>query len=212
MRHGESISTSRRSRRPESSWVGRERATAVGWLFSLEARLLLGRFCRLILRVGRVRGDATDRDNAAGGAEALVVAVFDNRAQVHRLAHVAVAAVEVQIALGLGIGRKPVLPVDLLVIGGVGRREILVPLALVVGHALAIDEDDLEILLIEPDLALKVAVVLLDGFGRGGEDIGVEGVDLLPAEVLDVILRQVLRGQDEGQAVLDVGKVGGGTS
>ena len=125
------------------------------------------------------------------------------------LAHIAAAAVEVQIALGLGVGGEPVFSIDLLIVGGEGWREVFVAFALVVGHALAVHEDDFEILLVEPDLALEVPVIFDDGFGRGGEDIGVECVDLLPAEVGDVVLREVLGGEDEGQTVLDIGEVGG---
>ena len=52
-------------------------------------------------------------------------------------------------------------------------------------------------------------LVLLDGLGAGVEDVGVEVVDLLAAEVVDVVLGQVFGGEDEGQAVLDLVEVGG---
>ena len=83
-------------------------------------------------------------------------------------------------------------------------------LALVVGDAFAVDEDDLEVLLVDPDLALEVALVLLEDLGAGGEDVGVELVDLLAAEVFDVVLGEVVGGEDERQAVLDVVEVGWG--
>ena len=82
--------------------------------------------------------------------------------------------------------------------------------ALVLGDGLAVDEDDLEVLLVDPDLALEVALVFFDGLWGGGEDVGVELVDVLAAEVGDVVLGQVFGGEDEGQAVLDVVEVGGG--
>jgi hypothetical protein len=85
-----------------------------------------------------------------------------------------------------------------------------VAFALVVGDGFAVDEDDLEVLLIDPDFALEVALVLLEDFGAGGEDVGVEFVDVLAAEVGDVVLGEVFGGEDEGEAVLDVLEVGGG--
>src|SRR6266702_6795488 len=80
----------------------------------------------------------------------------------------------------------------------------------VLGDSLSVDEDDLEVLLIDPYLSLEVMLVLLDGPGTGLEDVGVEFVDLLAAEVLDVVLGKIVGGEDEGQAVLNVVKVGGG--
>ncbi len=48
-----------------------------------------------------------------------------------------------------------------------------------------------------------------EGLGAGVEDVGVELVDLLAAEVGDVVLGQVFGGEDEGEAVLDLVEVGG---
>ena len=77
----------------------------------------------LVLVVGRfVVGDVLAVvDDAGGGVELLVVGVFDYGAEVDVLREVAVAAGEVQVAFGLGVGGKPVFAVDLLVVGGVGR-------------------------------------------------------------------------------------------
>ena len=52
-------------------------------------------------------------------------------------------------------------------------------------------------------------LALLKGPGAGVEDVGIQFVDLLAAEVLDVVLRQVLGSEDEGQTVLDFVEVGG---
>ena len=82
--------------------------------------------------------------------------------------------------------------------------------ALVVGDGFSVDEDDLKVLLVDPDFALKVAVIFYDDFGPSAEDVGVEFVDVLASEVGDVVLGQVFGGEDEGQAVLDVLEVGGG--
>ena len=77
------------------------------------------------------------------------------------------------------------------------------------GTDLAVDEDDLEVLLVDPDLALEVALSLFEDLGFGVEDVGVDLVDVLAAEVGDVVLGQVFGGEDEGEAVLDVLEVGG---
>ena len=126
------------------------------------------------------------------------------------LAERAILRGKVQGAFALGIGREPVLAVNLLIVGGEGRLKVFVAAACVLGHGFAVDEDDLEVLLVDPDLALEVAVVLDEDLGPGGEDVGVEIIDVLAAEVVDVVLGQVFGGEDEGEAVLDVLEVGGG--
>src|SRR6266550_2907287 len=60
-------------------------------------------------------------DDARGGVELLVVGVFDYGAEVDVLRQEAVAAGEVQVAFGFGVGGKPVFAVDLLIVGCVGR-------------------------------------------------------------------------------------------
>ena len=62
---------------------------------------------------------------------------------------------EVEDAFGLGVGGEPVLAVDLLVVGGEGRLQVFVAGAGVLRDGLAVDEDDLEVLLIDPDLPWK---------------------------------------------------------
>ena len=66
------------------------------------------------------------------------------------------------------------------------------------------------VLLVDPDLALEVVLLFLEGLGGDGEDVGVELVDVLAAEVIDVVLGLVFGGEDEGQAVLDLVEVDGG--
>ncbi len=110
-------------------------------------------------------------------------------------------------AFGLGVGREPVLAVDLLVVGGEGRLKVLMALSHILRDRLSVDEDDLVILLVDPDLALEVAFSLFEGLGTGLEDVGVELVDLLAAEVLDVVLGHLLGGEHEGEAMLDLFEV-----
>ena len=118
-----------------------------------------------------------------GGVEALVVGVADRGADVDVLREGVGVGWEVEGAVGAGVDGEPVLAVDLLVVGREGRGEVFVAGAGVLGNGLAVDEDDLVVLLIEPDLALEVAVVFDELAGFAVEDVGVELVDALAAEV-----------------------------
>jgi hypothetical protein len=53
-------------------------------------------------------------------------------------------------------------------------------------------------------LLITIPVVLLNRFGRYVENIGVDLIDFLFADIGDVVLAYVFRGQNEGQAVFDV--------
>ena len=67
----------------------------------------------------------------------------------------AVLCGEVQNAFGLGVGGEPVLAVDLLVVGGEGGLQVLVAVAGVLRDGRAVDQDDLQVLLVDPDLPWK---------------------------------------------------------
>ncbi len=66
-------------------------------------------------------------------------------------------------------------------------------LAGVLGDGFTVDEDDLKVLLVDPDLSLKVVLLFFEGFGGDGEDVGVEVVDALAAEVVDDVFGFDLR-------------------
>src|SRR5271170_5207458 len=159
-----------------------------------------------VLVVGDVLAVVND---AGGGVVLLVVGVFDYIAHVDVLGEGTLLRDEVEVAFGFGVSGEPVFAVNLLVVGGEGWGEIFVAFALVLGDGDAVDEDDLEVLLVDPDLALEVALSFFEGLGGGGEDVGVELVDVLTAEVGDVVFGQVFGGEDEGEAVLDLVEVGG---
>src|SRR5665213_2139306 len=82
-------------------------------------------------------------------------------------------------------------------------------LPLVVGNGFSVDQDDLEVLLVNPDTTLKIALSFFEDLGTCAEDVGVDLVDMLTAEVGNVVLGQVFGGENKGQSVLDVLKVGG---
>jgi hypothetical protein len=141
------------------------------------------------------------------GVEAFVVGVVDDGADVDVLGEGFVGGGEVERAFGLGVGGEPVFAVDLLVVGDEGRREVGVVGAGVLGDVEALAEDDFVVGLVDPDLALEVALAFFEGFGSNVEDVGVEGVDVLGAEVGDVVFGQLGCGEDEGEALLDVFEV-----
>ena len=145
-----------------------------------------------------------------GGVEALVVGVADRGADVDRLREGVLPGGEVEGAVGAGVDGEPVRAVDGLVVGGEGRGEVFVAGAGVLGDGGAVDEDDLVVLLREPDAALKVAVVFEDLAGGAVEDIGVELVDALAAAVGEGVVGELGEGEDEGEAVGDVVEIGGG--
>ena len=172
---------------------------------ALGLRLGCGRLVRLRLRLVRFGGDVfavvLDRD---AGVELLIVGVADRGAQVGVLGESSVGAREMKDAFGAGVGGEPVFAVDLLVVRGEGRGDVFFAAGDDLGNVQAVAHDDLEILLVDPDLALKVAVAFDDLLGRDVEDVGLEIVDLLLAKVVDVVVRELRGGEDERQTVFDV--------
>src|ERR1700679_3021462 len=79
----------------------------------------------------------------------------------------------------------------------------------VLRHSNTVDQDDLKILLVDPDLALEVPLIFLEYLRPCAEDIGVQLVDTLAPEVSDVVVWQVFGGEDKGQPMLDLIEVGG---
>jgi len=93
------------------------------------------------------------------GVEALVVGVADRGADVDGLGESVGVGWEVEGAVGAGVDGEPVSAVDLLVVGGEGWGEVFVAGAGVLGDGFAVDQDDLVVLLGEPDAALEVALI-----------------------------------------------------
>ena len=99
--------------------------------------------------------------------------------------------------------------VDLLPPSHEGRVQILLPFLGIVGHHAPVGHHNLQVGCVDPDAAVQVTLVLFDDFGAYVEDVTVHFIHLLPANVLDVVFGQVLGGQHERIAVLDVLEVGG---
>src|SRR5262245_54218345 len=72
------------------------------------------------------------------------------------------------------------------------REKILVVLGLPVRNGFAIGLHDLEILVINPDLTLKITLVLLDCFRRDVEDIAIDLVDHFLSEILHAVFPDII--------------------
>ena len=94
-----------------------------------------------------------------GGLEALVAGVADGGADLDGLRESVSVGWEVERAFGAGVDGEPILAVDLLIVSGEGWGEVFVSGAGVLRDGEAVDEDDLVVLLREPDAALEVTVI-----------------------------------------------------
>ena len=160
----------------------------------------LRRRCAELLYCGLVGGARLIRlhllaveDDLRRGAEALVVGVLDDVANVHVFRHVAVTAGKVQNAFALGVDREPVVAVDLRPPGHEGRVQVFAALAGIVGNHAAVGHHDLQIGGVHPDAAQQVSMTLDDLLRAHVEDVAVDLVHLLPAHVLDVVLSDLRR-------------------
>ena len=140
--------------------------------------------------------------NLYARSEPLVVLVL------HDFTDVNIVQVEVQGVIRARVGRKPVLAIDLLPPGGeLGIEMFFLALLFCVTNfrnGLAIGLHDLEIMVVDPDPALEIAFLANDLFGSDVEDVAMQFVFLLLADVEDVVFRNFLAGEHKGQAVADI--------
>src|SRR5208283_5987688 len=104
-----------------------------------------------------------------------------------------------------GKNRKPVLAVNLLPPGSeLGEQVLLIAVLLdliarmsiaQVGNRFAVGLDDLEIVAVDPDPSLKVALLAFDLLRGDVKNIAVEFILLLLADIENVVFGQVLLGQ-----------------
>src|SRR5215813_2247458 len=107
------------------------------------------------------------------------------------------------------IGREPVLAVDLFAVGYKGGTQVFVRVFLLLGgydlgQGFAAAFDDLKVARVNPKASLKVAVAFFYGLGRDVKYIGVDLVDTLLAHVQQVVLGNILGGQNERHHVAEV--------
>src|ERR1017187_5966939 len=102
----------------------------------------------------------------------LVVLVFHGLADAHR------TGFEMQRVIGVGVGREPVLAVDLLAVG-FELGKLLV--ALLDAHALAVGLDDLQVAVVHPDLAFEIAFALHHLLRLHRKSVGADLIHLFAA-------------------------------
>src|SRR5260370_18238777 len=136
--------------------------------------------------------------NGRLATELFVVLVFDDLLQVHGR-----TVFEVQRVFRDGVGREPILAVDLLPVGLEFREQVFGTLFQVTGAA-AVGFDDLKVLVVDPNLALEVAFAGIQLLGFDGEYVPRNLVYHLMAQIAHVVRRDFVRCQYEG---LDVAKI-----
>ena len=145
------------------------------------------------------------------GWGALVGGVLDDFADVDvGCRRVAVAGGKVQNTFAADVGWEPIAAVNLLAQGHEGWMEIFLAFFGVVGDHAAVGDDDLKIVVVYPDSAEQAAMVFVDLPGADVEDIALNLVDLLLADVGDFVGGKVGGGEDKKVAVLQVLEIGRG--
>lgn len=115
-----------------------------------------------------------------------------------------VAAAEVEVVVGASVDREPIALFDVLAVGAEAGKYVFIVFGNDVGNGFAVRHDDLEIFVVDPDAALEVALVLFDGLGTNIENVAGELIDLLSANVGDVIFGKFSGREDEGLDIADV--------
>src|SRR5438552_997895 len=125
-------------------------------------------------------------------SKSFVVAVLHDLADLH------VAAGKVQSIIGFRIGGEPILAVDLLAPGSeLGKKILLSFLLANVRDGFAEGFHDLKIAVIDPDAALKIALLADDFLGSNVENIAMQFVLLLLADIENLIFRDFVGGEHE---------------
>lgn len=134
--------------------------------------------------VARVPDNFTDVDGRTGGAR--------------------VARSEVQSAFAVDVGREPVAAVNHFAPGHKRRMKVLLAFLGVVGDHPAVGDDDLKIVVVDPDPAVQVSMALVNLLWADVEDIAVDLIHLLLAVVADVVGGKVGGCEDKKVADLQV--------
>src|ERR1700746_1647159 len=104
-----------------------------------------------------------------------------------------------------GIGGKPIFAIDLLPPGGKSWKQILVaPLFANIRDSFAKRLHDLEIVIVHPDTPLKISFLANDLLRCNVEDVTMQLLFLLLADIEDVVFGNFIRGQDEGEPMTRV--------
>ena len=122
-----------------------------------------------------------------------------------------------EFVVGFGVDGEPVEAVDLLAPGGELGEEIFLISPLLnfvagasianVGNGLAVGLNDLKVVIVDPHTSLKIALLAFNFLRRDIEDVAMQFVFLLLADIEDVVFGKILGGQNKWQAVADVGEI-----
>src|SRR5713226_3396454 len=131
--------------------------------------------------------------------ELLVIVVFDNLPYALRTGR------ELQGIHGARIGREPVETIDLLPVRLKPREQIfLSSLAANIRDGLSVGLHDLKVLVIDPNLALEIALILLELRRRDIEDIAVDLIDHFFSDIFQGVLRNVVARENKRLDLTDV--------
>src|SRR5439155_27058436 len=83
-------------------------------------------------------------------------------------------------------------------------KQVLIAAFFDVRHSLAISFDDLEILIINPDLSLEITLTFFDRLRRNIEDVAINVIDLFFAEVFQIVFADVIAGQNKWLDFADI--------
>src|SRR3954470_880741 len=156
------------------------------------ARLALGRrriifLLVLVVLVGHFFTFVGDLDLRT---ETLVVGIF------HDLANAHVTGRKMERVVSFGIGWEPVFVVDLFPPGGeFGEQIFVVFLFTNVRNGLAVSFNDLKVMIVHPDTALKISLLPDNFFGGYIEHVAVQLIFLLLAYVQNVVFTYLVRSQ-----------------
>src|SRR5579864_7919252 len=122
-----------------------------------------------------------------------------------------------EFVVSFSVDGEPVESVDLLAPGGELGEEIFLVSPLFdfiagapiadVGNGLSVGLNNLKIVIVDPYAPLEISLLAFNLLGRDIEDVAVQFVFLLLANIEDVVFRKILGGQDEWKAVANVGEI-----
>jgi len=133
-----------------------------------------------------------------GGAEAFVICVFDGDTDVDG------SGGEAERIVGVRISGDPEIAEKIFAVGGEVGEAVFSVLSNDVWDGFAEGFDDLKIVIVDPDAAVKVALFLLDDLRRNVKDVGGKVVDLLATDISNVVFGQLVSGESEGLDFFEV--------
>lgn len=108
------------------------------------------------------------------------------------------ACTETERVIRTRVGGQPEIAKKIFAVGGEVRKQIFLIFFDDVRDGFPMGFHDLKIVIVDPYAALKVALILFDGFRLDIEDVSGKIVDFLAAHIGDVVFVQIIAGEGEG--------------